>query len=722
MAETEETPGILTGIWVSPEGEVHLHYREGDTVTEKQDTYEGFGWAREESIQGIEVDGTLEELNGNGPFNRLLSTPDFGTFKLWQSKDSPISGFEVIKPFESQYLLQHQLRLFDNLRFMDLKRCQLDIETDSTEGHFSNPYGDRVLAIGLKMGDKTELLCLERDDREAEEALLRQFNDVLLEWDPDVIEGHNIFSFDLNYLKIRFKKYKLPCKWGRFGQEAKFRKSRLKVAERWIDFDRCDLPGRTVFDSYLMVQLFDLTARDMSSYGLKQVAQYFGVTQEMAHERTYLDGHKIHEAWREDRESFLAYLNDDLLETEGVCDILLPTYFEQTKSFPVLLQEACLRGTSSKVDMLFYEKYYHARHALPDPVEQFAMFEGGFTKSFETGVFPKVLHYDVASLYPSLLLKINRNPYQDDLGVFLPILTELREYRLKYKKLARTEDSEALRQEYGARQASYKILINSFYGYLGFPGARFGDPELAAQVTAEGRELLQQVIELLEKEGAKPLEADTDGIYVTSEAFFDKPEVLLEKVQVGLPEGIELEIGGVYESMLCYKAKNYGLFDGEKVTIRGSALRSRGTEPYLHNLTRVLIHYLLGASDESPQKVIAQHRDKIEKQKESVEILAKTEFVNQSPAKYLKAAEEGNKPRRAALEIAARMTPPLKMGDRVTFYIGSKEKGKSAMWQRAYAIQDYDPNEFPYDIKLYLKKLDEWEKKYEDLIQFSDVK
>ena len=31
------------------------------------------------------------------------------------------------------------------------------------------------------------------------------------------------------------------------------------------------------------------------------------------------------------------------------------------------------------------------------------------------------------------------------------------------------------RNESQARQASFKILINSFYGYLGFSGARFGD-------------------------------------------------------------------------------------------------------------------------------------------------------------------------------------------------------------------------------------------------------
>ena len=151
----------------------------------------------------------------------------------------------------------------------------------------------------------------------------------------------------------------------------------------------------------------------------------------------------------------------------------------------------------------------------------------------------------------------------------MPLLKELREYRLKYKNLAKTDPDPALRREYNARQASFKILINSFYGYLGFPGARFGDAELAAGVTSEGRELLQHIIDVMTEFGAKPLEADTDGIYVTSETWAKAPLELLEKVQAKLPEGIDLELGGEYEAMLCYKAKNYAIYDGEKVLIRG---------------------------------------------------------------------------------------------------------------------------------------------------------
>jgi DNA polymerase elongation subunit (family B) len=589
----------------------------------------------------------------------------------------------------------------------------LDIETGSTDGGFSDASNpdDRVLAIGLRFGRRERLLVLAEPTDAAEKQLLLELNATLLAEDPDVIEGHNIFKFDLDYMRQRCKRHKVPCAWGRFGQRAGFRNSRLKVAERWIDFPRCDLPGRAVVDTYLLVQLYDLTAREMTSFGLKDVAVYFGITAEDSAERTYLAGNRIYEAYQHDRERFLAYLGDDLRETQGIADRLLPTYFEQTRTFPILLQEATLRGTTGKVDLLFLERYYHERHACPAPPEV-KPFEGGYTRSFQEGVFRHVLHFDVASLYPSLLLHIGRNPRNDPLGVFIPLLTTLRDYRLRFKQLAKTAPTEEERNEAQARQASFKILINSFYGYLGFSGARFGDGELAAEVTRRGRELLQQLIDEFARRGCILLEADTDGIYLSSERFHDTPEALLALVAPILPAGIELEHDGRYTAMWCYKAKNYALYDGHKITIRGSALRSRGIEPYLKALSDRFIRFVLGATADSPLPLLESCRQQLERRELPVSEVAKTETLGQNPDSYEKFVAEGGKPRRAAAEVALQITPRPRMGDRVSYYITAKTKGQTSDWQRARPLAQFDPVQAPYDPKYYQDKLDDWIERY----------
>ncbi|MBX3735458.1 MAG: DNA polymerase [Candidatus Didemnitutus sp.] len=705
-------PETLCGLWIDDAGKAHVSVSTPDGGrTERVAAFRPFAWVAESATI---PDISFERLRGEGAFTWLAHADELARFDDFFRATREGAPIDVLKPYESQWLLQQRARLYAEMHFSELRRCQLDIETASEEpGGFSDARraGDRILAIGLQCGERRELLQLEDETPDGEKRLLIRFNDALREMDPDVIEGHNLFKFDLDYLRQRCRRYKIPCAWGRFGLNAEFRNSRLKVAERWVDFPRCDIPGRAVIDTYLLVQLYDITTREMTSYGLKEAAVYFGVTPESGAGRTYIDGSGIQDEFRRDRARFLAYLADDLRETRGVADVLLPTYFEQTRTFPLLLQDAALRGTAGKVDLLFLEEYYHARASCPAP-QDWASFEGGFTRSFQEGVFKHVLHFDVASLYPSLLLHIGRNPKNDSLGVFIPLLRQLREYRLKYKQLAKSAPTAAERDEAQARQANFKILINSFYGYLGFSGARFGDGDLAAEVTRRGRELLQKLIEEFQQHGCTILEADTDGIYLSSEQYFAEPETLLAAVAGVLPPGIELEFDGRYDAMFCYKAKNYALAADGEVTLRGSALRSRGIEPYLKRLSDEFIAFVLGVTDQSPAKTLEDYRAKIAARELPVAELAKSESLSQNPDAYQQWVAGGGKPRRAAAEAALQMTPRPRMGERVTYYIGAKQKGQTADWQRARPVALYDAQAAPYDPVYYLEKIDDWAERY----------
>jgi DNA polymerase elongation subunit (family B) len=339
-------------------------------------------------------------------------------------------------------------------------------------------------------------------------------------------------------------------------------------------------------------------------------------------------------------------------------------------------------------------------------------FDGGYTRSFNEGVFRHVLHFDVASLYPSLLLNIGRNPASDTLGVFIPLLRRLLDYRLRYKQLAKTAPTEEERSESQGRQSAFKILINSFYGYLGFSGARFGDGELAAEVTRRGRELLQQLIDEFTRHGCAILEADTDGIYLSSETYFDRPGDLLALVVPILPAGIELEFDGRYDAMFCYKAKNYALNESGNVTLRGSALRSRGMEPYLRHLTDTLIRFLLGVSQESPAALAEHYRRGLSDRSLPAAEVAKGEVLAMNPEAYERFIAGGGKPRRASAEAALLLSPRPRMGERLLYYITAKQKGRPSDWQRARPLSLHDPQSAPYDPDYYIGKLDDWLERY----------
>ena len=705
--------GPLCGVWIDGEGRARVCVAAPDGGREEGILpFEPFAWlasAPSAPVPGVE----FERLAGGAALGTLARASSLEAFDGFLKAARNSVAVDAIRPLESQFLLQRRSRLFGDMGFTRLRRCQVDIETGSADGGFSDAERpeDRVLAIGMRSGGTNSLLLLEEMSDAAEKRLLLEFNARLAALDPDVIEGHNIFKFDLDYLRTRCRLRRVPCAWGRFGQRAGFRNSRLKVAERWVDFPRCDLPGRAVVDTYLLALLNDISTRELNSYGLKEVAIHFGITEEEGSERTYIEGNRIAEAFANDRARFCSYLEDDLRETQGLADLLLPTYFEQARTFPIALQEATLRGTTVKIDLLFLEEYYHARQSCPQPPE-IRPFDGGYTRSFNEGVFRHVLHFDVASLYPSLLLNIGRNPADDSLGVFIPLLRRLLDYRLRYKLLARNAPSQDERAEADARQAAFKILINSFYGYLGFSGARFGDGELAAEVTRRGRELLQQLIDEFGRQGCKILEADTDGIYISSDASFERPEELLARVVPILPAGIELEFDGRYDAMFCYKAKNYALNDSGRIILRGSALRSRGIEPFLKKLTDALIRFLLGVSEESPLSLLDKYRAALADRSLPVAQVAKGEILGMNPEAYERFIEGGGKPRRASAEAALQMSPRPRMGERVTYYITPKQTGRASDWQRARPLALYDPVGSPYDAEHYAGKLDDWLERY----------
>lgn len=711
----------ICGLWADADGNMHICHAGADGARYCASTrFEPFLWTNRAAAD-TPAEFIAENLNlpsdskPRTPLDTILrfhSPRDMEKYFKNREKRLPI---QRITSVENQFLLANGLRMFKEMNFDQVRRLQLDIEVHSEEGFpVASRKGDRIIAVGLSGHGGRKILELEDFTDEAEKKLLNSLEQEILKLDPDLIEGHNIFKFDLPYIAERCKQVGSQMKWGRFGAGASFRKSRISIAERTFAYTRCDIPGRTVVDTLILVQLYDVSAREMPSYSLKESAIHFGISK--PEKRTYIKGDEIKDMFVSDRKVFRAYLSDDLRETAALSAHLLPTYVAQVQNFPLTLQECLLRGSGSKVESVFLEKYYAARAALPLSQEG-DYFEGALSESYASGVFKDVLHYDVASLYPSIMLVLGKCPRNDYLKTFLKELRHLREYRLKYKKMAReAEPGSPERKEYNARQNSFKILINSFYGYLGLGTAIFGDTALAAEVTKTGRELLVKLMEAFKAEGCEILEADTDGIYLSSEEYFSKPEDLLQKVLHALPDGIDLDYDGSYSAMLCYKAKNYALLDGDHVILKGSAFRNRATEPFLRNLTQTLIYdKLLGRDDEVPA-AIESMRGEISSGKADIYDLAKGEYISKSPAQYQSDVMSTGKGRRAAMEAALLMRPLPEVGEKVSYYITRGDGKKAPDWKRARPLSLYDPESDPYDAAYYLKKIDDWQERFAELI------
>src|SRR5690606_3196680 len=136
-----------------------------------------------------------------------------------------------------------------------------------------------------------------------------------------------------------------------------------------------------------------------------------------------------------------------------------------------------------------------------------------YTDIFFTGVTGPIVYADVESLYPSIMLNYGVRPERDRVGVFQDLLRHLTTLRIETKRQMRTAESHSARGELDARQSSFKILINSFYGLLGFGVALFNDYSEADRVAKIGQDILRKIIAQIREDGGRIVEVDTDGVF-----------------------------------------------------------------------------------------------------------------------------------------------------------------------------------------------------------------
>jgi len=628
-----------------------------------------------------------------------------------QSSNPSDPPYMVLTDLIEQHLMLSGTNYFIGMQFGDLRRMQLAIATYATEGFehsTATREGDRIIAIALS--DTTGFECLLQGSVMDEPAMLEEFVRIVRDRDPDVIEGHNLFRSDLEYLEMRARRYRLKLNLGRDGGVIRGRSARMQIAERTIAYRRYDVYGRNLIDTWILAQHYDIASRELEGFGLKELTAHFGLSRP---DRAYIEVNRAGEAFDRSPAELYQALIEDVRETRALSELLSPSYFVQSQIFPYSYQNVVLRGNATKIDAILMRAYLAEHHSIPTPAEPTEV-AGGYTEVRRCGVAHNVLHCDVTSLYPSLMLEGKHGPAADKLGVFLRMLADLRSFRVQAKASVRELEGTE-RRNLEALQQTFKILINSFYGYLGFAMGHFNDFVQANHVTRRGRELIQRAIIELEARGADVIEVDTDGIYFVAPFPMDDESAaqnLLEEIAASMPEGIRLEIDGKYPGMFSYKMKNYVLLDESgELTIRGSGLKSRGLERFQRRFMEELFQLLLNDQRDSIPQLFQTYRDNITSHRMAIAELMKTETLQDSPEVYK--SKIGGKRRNvaAAYELALKSTRRFQSGDRISYYVagsGARVKVSAA----AKLATEHDASNPDENTEYYQAKLTELYEKF----------
>ncbi|MGH7907445.1 MAG: DNA polymerase domain-containing protein [Candidatus Binataceae bacterium] len=722
----EPVDDCIVALEIGSSGEVEIFRRRaGNLIRERQPLRLFILLASRDLLKGARIPHETIDLAGDFQFRHLAIFSSPGALNAARrhlrkttnrapgAQDAPY--FVLADPVE-QHLMLTGATFFMGLGFEDLRRLQLDIETYVSDG-FEFPSaardGDRIIAIAITDSSGFERVLDGRamDERSMLEEMVR----IIGERDPDVIEGHNLFRFDLEYIEARARRHRVKLTLGRDGGALRARASRLQIAERAIAYRRYDVYGRTMIDTWILAQHYDIASRELEGFGLGELSRHFKIARDG---RAHLERALISHYFDHEPDALFRHALDGAHETGALAGLLAPSYFVQAQIFPYSFQNAILRGNATKIDALMMRNYLAARHSIPAPSEP-AEVAGGYTEIRRCGVAHNVLHCDVTSLYPSLMLQFGHAPRNDVLGVFLKMLSSLRSFRIQAKNAA-AGLSGSERRNMEAIQQTFKILINSFYGYLGFTLGHFNDFAEANNVTRRGRDLIQTAVGALEGNDAQVLEVDTDGIYfVAPFPLEDEPsaDALIDKLAAAMPEGIRLEIDGRYSAMFSYKMKNYVLLDeAGEMTIRGSGLKSRGLERFQRRFMEDFFALLLSDRIGDIPVLFENYRRKIERHEFPITDLMKTETLQDSLEAYRNKISGKRRNLAAAYELAMRAERGYQSGDQISYYVtgrGTKVKVNSS----AKMASDYDAANPDENVEYYQAKLADL---YEKFRPFAD--
>ena len=638
----DATAGIVA---VEPrDRRVRVYRRVGDVVvTEDRPLRRWLLTTERHSLAGAE----WTALDGPG-FNWLAEfedPADYQTARYWL-RDAHAEHI-AYPSIARQYLTRSGQTFFKGLSFDDVVRMQIDIET---LGLSPEPLENEIILVGIA------------DNRGFDEAIsgpepdiLRRTVAVVRERDPDIIEGHNIHAFDLSYLAVRARLHGIRLALGRDGSEMEFG-SRLNCAIGYFSrpYTPAHIPGRQVIDTLFAVQRFDVAKGVLSSHGLKAVARALGIAED---DREVIPHDRIASEWRSNPERVIKYCLQDVRETRSLAALVCPPEFYLAQMAPESYERCATSGAGEKINYILIREYLRQGRAIPRQSEPKPL-PGGYTEVRRTGIIERIVKCDVESLYPSIMLSRRIKPFSDTLDVFLPALEELTNRRIAAKRKAKETDGRE-RALWDGLQSSFKILINSFYGYLGGP-FNFNDYDAAAQVTLTGQQVVKQIVAELESSGSTVVEVDTDGVYFQPPAGIDTEQKELEYVErIGesLPEGIRLAHDGRYRAMLSLKMKNYVLwgYDDSRV-FKGSSIRSRAEEPFGTEFISAAADLLVNGDKEGVRALYERVAREIESGEMPLSKFARRERVTEktfsSPGK-----------RRIAQAVGA-----ARVGDYVTIY------------------------------------------------------
>ena len=533
----------------------------------------------------------------------------------FNKKYSNVSNFKVYgnTNYTAQFIAEEFPNRVDFQR--DLVRVMnIDIEVASDEG-FPEPRAAAhpIISIAIRKNDgnywvwglndytptRKDVLFIKCDN---EIDLIRKFVDHWSTHAPDIITGWNTRFFDIPYIVNRCYKLfgddtlvKRLSPWGAVRERKQIINGREN--QEYV------IEGVQHLDYLEVFKKFTLnTLGQQESYRLDHIAHVVLGERKLSYE----EHGNLHTLYKEDYQKFIDYNVKDVELVHNIDDKLDLISLILTMAYKAGVNYGDTLGTTAIWDTIIYRMLNKAKIAVPPKTEKpKTPYPGGYVKDPQVGSHDWVTSFDLASLYPNIIVQYNMSPETvidgivPDMSVdkilnreissvegyslsptgvrfsherkgVIPTIIEqyyaerrvIKDQMIKAQQEMQTNPSKQLEYRMTSlnnNQMAIKILMNSLYGALGNKWFRYFDQRVAESITMAGqlaikwaeRTVNEEMQNILKTDEDYVVAIDTDSVYIRMGDLVNKfspknPVSFLDKI---CGDHFEKSLGRSYAEM-----------------------------------------------------------------------------------------------------------------------------------------------------------------------------
>lgn len=538
----------------------------------------------------------------------------------------------------------------------DLKILALDIETyiDPKSRAISfekNPiimisfYGKDFQRVITAKHYRTNLSYVEFVN--SEEELLLKAIEIINHYKPDIITGYNSDKFDLPYIKARCEKYWIKIDLGLDYSGINIRRGAGNEAH---------ITGIIHIDNYAFIKKVLAHTLELEELNLNSAAKELLGMEKGGIDIDVMQKY-WNDNMPKELDELAKYCANDSMLAYLLCEKLLVTIEEFVKLIGLPFYDINRMGISQIVEWYLIKQAVLTNELVPNKAtyeelrERFRQsYQGAYVHEPVPGLYQDLAVYDFRSLYPSIIAAHNICPSTIDcdcckgqvslafedldkevmgevvdksskkqlhwfcknkIGFFPAVTKDIIRRRIRINQIlgnANVSDNkdnipEASVGKLADRPSSLftrsnvlKLLANSFYGYLGFPNARWYNIECAKIVTAYGRYYIKKVLNEAGKNNLRVIYADTDSVFFlldkkSKHESKDKNYIskFVKKINDELPEIMMLELENFYNAAIFVETKQgeHGAKKKYALLDENNKLKIRGFETVRRNYSKI---------------------------------------------------------------------------------------------------------------------------------------